>query len=304
MSDVPEQIEELLRQRSEARASKDFARADALRDQILAAGYVLRDTPSGAVVEPKPSFVTVDPASVPSTLGEPASLEFSFHVMYEGFIEDLERFIGGLRAHNDVARSEVVCVDAGSTDGEQLEAMAGDLVRVVHLDRDPGWAAARNAGLKTSRGEIAVLVDLSVEPIGDILTPLRDALADDTVGIAGPFGLTSETMREWEPSDGPEADALEGYLIAARRGVLARGLLHEKFKWYRNADIDFSFQVRSHGLRALVVSLPVERHVHRGWEALDDAERQKRSRRNHYLFFDRWKGRPDLLLANKGRPGA
>ncbi|MGZ4105319.1 MAG: glycosyltransferase [Actinomycetota bacterium] len=302
--DIPDQVAELLRLREEARAAKDFARADELRDEILAAGFMLRDTPAGAIVEPRPAFEALDPASITSTLSEPASLDFSFHVLYEGFPEDVIRFVAALRAHNDVSSTEVVCVDDHSSDGARLEAIADDLLRIVHLDREVGWAAARNAGLKGARGAICVLVDLSVEPTGDILSPLRAALADETVGIAGPFGLTSETMREWDPSDGPEVDALEGYLIAIRREVLAEGMLHEKFKWYRNADIDFSFQVRSLGLRAVVVPLPLSRHAHRGWESLDEAERAKRSKRNHYLFFDRWKDRPDLLLANKGDSGA
>jgi hypothetical protein len=49
----------------------------------------------------------------------------------------------------------------------------------------------------------------------------------------------------------------------------------------------------------MVVPIPVRKHVHRGWEALDEPERAKRSKRNHYLFFDRWKGRHDLLLSHR-----
>ena len=39
-------------ERDAARAAKDWPRADALRDQIVAAGYVVEDTPAGAVVRP------------------------------------------------------------------------------------------------------------------------------------------------------------------------------------------------------------------------------------------------------------
>ena len=292
-------IEELIRLREEARANRDFARADELRDEIAAAGYELRDTPGGPVVEKGVTFERRHPASIESLLHEEASLAFSIHVLYEDYPADLDRFLAGLRAHSDMSSTEVVIVDNASADGEQLEKLADDLVRVVHLDREVGWAAARNAGLKCARGEIVVLVDLSIEPVGDLLSPLSDALADPSVGLAGPFGLVSEKMREWESSDGPEVDALEGYLIATRRRLLAKGLFSEKFKWYRNADIDLSFQIRSEGLKAIVVPLPVRKHAHRGWEAIEEAERAKRSKRNHYLFFDRWKGRHDLLLSHR-----
>jgi cysteinyl-tRNA synthetase len=297
MDDI--RIQELLRLRAAARAAKDFARADEIRDEIAAAGLVVRDTPDGAVVEEARTSSTVNVARISSELEQPATLTFSFHLLYEGFPEDVDRFLAGLSRENDLSSTEVVIVDNASADGARIEGWASDLVRVMRLDREVGWAAARNAGLKTARGDLVVLADLSIEPRGDILTPLRRAMADPDVGLAGPFGLVSESMREWESSDGPEVDALEGYLLATRRGLLARGLLSEKFKWYRNADIDLSFQIRSLGFKAVVVALPVEKHAHRGWEALDEAERAKRSRRNHYLFFDRWKERQDLLLSRR-----
>jgi cysteinyl-tRNA synthetase len=50
--EVPEAVLELARQRDEARAANDWARADALRDQMADAGYVVEDTPAGTEVRP------------------------------------------------------------------------------------------------------------------------------------------------------------------------------------------------------------------------------------------------------------
>jgi cysteinyl-tRNA synthetase len=50
--EVPDAIRELAHQRDDARAAKDWARADALRDQIVAAGYVVEDTAGGSEVRP------------------------------------------------------------------------------------------------------------------------------------------------------------------------------------------------------------------------------------------------------------
>ncbi|MHC5079436.1 MAG: cysteine--tRNA ligase [Planctomycetota bacterium] len=44
---IPEEIQALARERLEARTRGDYTRADALRDQIKALGYVLEDTPKG-----------------------------------------------------------------------------------------------------------------------------------------------------------------------------------------------------------------------------------------------------------------
>ena len=41
---------ELVRRRDEARASRDFAAADALRDELVALGWVVEDTPGGTKI--------------------------------------------------------------------------------------------------------------------------------------------------------------------------------------------------------------------------------------------------------------
>ena len=54
-------IEGLLAARIEARKSKDFARSDALRDGLAAAGVVVKDTQDGAAWELSADF---DPAKL------------------------------------------------------------------------------------------------------------------------------------------------------------------------------------------------------------------------------------------------
>jgi cysteinyl-tRNA synthetase len=50
--EVPAEVLGWAAERDAARAAKDWSRADALRDQIVGAGYVVEDTPAGAVVRP------------------------------------------------------------------------------------------------------------------------------------------------------------------------------------------------------------------------------------------------------------
>lgn len=49
---VPDEVLDMVRRREEARAARDFAEADALRDAIIAAGFELRDGPDGPEVVP------------------------------------------------------------------------------------------------------------------------------------------------------------------------------------------------------------------------------------------------------------
>jgi cysteinyl-tRNA synthetase len=48
---IPDEILQLVEQRQQARAEKRWQDADALRDQILAAGYEVKDTPQGPQVQ-------------------------------------------------------------------------------------------------------------------------------------------------------------------------------------------------------------------------------------------------------------
>ena len=51
-AEVPAELLALARRCDEARAGRDWAAADALRDEITAAGYVVEDTPAGTTVRP------------------------------------------------------------------------------------------------------------------------------------------------------------------------------------------------------------------------------------------------------------
>ncbi len=183
-------------------------------------------------------------------------------------------------------------VDLTETD----PAAYGD-AEVLALEPGTGWGAARNAGLRRSRGRIAVVMDGSIEPTGDVLGPLEAALADPTIGVCGPFGISTTDLREFHESAGPEVDAIEGYLMAFRRDALRDvGLFDERFRWYRTADIELSFRLKDAGLRAVVVDVPVARHEHRMWQSTPPEERDRLSKRNYYRFLERFRGRSDLLV--------
>jgi len=161
-----------------------------------------------------------------------------------------------------------------------------------------GWADAVNLGLRRTRGAVAVLLDPSVEPEGDVVGPLLEAFGDASVGLAGPFGVTSPDLRQFQEAPPGEVDAIEAYCLAIRRDVLRDvGLFDAHFRFYRNADLDFSFAARAAGWRAMRIGdLPLRVHEHRGWSSLPPAERDRLSKRNFYRFLKHWGDRRDLLL--------
>jgi len=297
---VPTEVMRLAERRAEARRRGDFAEADDLRDAIRRAGFEVTDSPSGSTVvrradlggEPEPEPESVRPEDVPSLLDQPASCDVTIHWLVEGWPQDASRGITSFRAFDRGRSSQHVVVELLDERPEWPPEV--DRLRVAP---SVGWAGARNAGLKRSRGRVVVIVDGSVEATGDVLTPLIRALDDLTVGVTGPFGIVTDDLREFRPSEGPEVDAVEGYVLAFRRELIEAGVAFDpKFRFYRTADIEFSFQVKARGLRATVTPVPIRRHEHRMWTATPEEERARLSKRNFYRFLDRWRGRTDLLV--------
>jgi len=306
MPEPPDEVVELAERRARARAAKDFAEADAIRERIASAGWTVEDAPGGgytlAPAEPAtpPDDGRLAPADVESVLEEPATADASVQWVCEGWPEDIDRAIASFRAHAAGHALQFVVADVT---GEPADRW-GEGVEVVRLRDGTGWAAARNSGLRRSRGRLVFAMDGSIEAVGDVVAPLATALADGRIGVCGPFGIVTTDLRQFDaaPGAGP-CDAVEGYLMAFRREILSEaGLFDEKFTWYRTADIEWSFRVKDAGYGCEVVELPVAKHEHRMWFETSPDERAKWSKRNFYRFLDRWRDRWDLVLS--GAPDA
>ena len=303
MTEAPRDVRDLAAERAERRRAKDFPGADELRDRIASEGWSVVDEPGGWRLEPieSPAPSARQPLrahDVESVLDEPATADVSIHWVVEGWPQDARRAIESFRANAGDRDVQYVVADVTDDPDDW-----GEDVERIRLERGTGWGAARNAGLKRSRGRVVLAMDGSIEATGDVLGPLESALADPAIGVCGPFGIVTPDLREFEPTDGPEADAIEGYCMAFRREILTTaGLFDEKFRWYRTADIEYSFRIKDLGLRAVVVPVPVERHEHRMWFETPPAERAKWSKRNFYRFLDRWRDRYDLTVSGHPPP--
>jgi Glycosyl transferase family 2 len=298
---LPPEIRELLQQRTDARHRRDWSGADALRERLAELGWQVEDGVSGSAARPILPPPNVRGATPPSRLDEPATVAASVQVAAEDHPDDLDRFARGLAVHPPKAGWELVVVaNAPTFDLDELLAATGLPVEPTVLRAEPrlGWADARTLGLRASSGEITVLMDTSVEPVGDFVTPLLAAFEDPTVGIAGGWGVKSADGRTFKEAPAGEVDAIEGYCLAIRRAALrAVGGFDPRFRFYRNADLDLSFAVRDAGWRAVrTEALPLVRHEHRGYASLPEAERDRLSKRNFYRFLKHWGDRRDLLL--------
>ena len=316
---VPSPVAIQVQIREELRLHQNYPQADSIRQDLSHEGYLVRDTERGSLVTPRrldEEFAVLARSSdTQDNTHLPDLFEFSVNLLAHNSKDDVERCIESIRCHVRGYTTEVVVIDNGSTDEtlpylQQLarqENLIGEDgqhigLHVLFADHNMGFAAGRNATMRVSRGHYIVLMDTSIEVKGDIWTPLITALKSSEVGLAGPYGLTTEDLRDFHESPGPQVDAIEGYLMGFRRGLLQEvGWIDEKFRFYRLMDIFYSFFFKAAGYQAVtvpeVVAL-IEKHPHREWYSLSEEERRTKSKKNYDIFRDRWHHGESLLVTN------
>ncbi len=315
---VPEPIDSLARRRSLARAERDWAAADGLRREIEQSGWKVVDDGLSYRLEPAHPPDLVEPGgvrygsstAVPSRLDQPEQGLATVVLTATDWSADLRRAVVGLGDHAPAGTSVVIVADDPS--GEQAEALEGTLeagraalgaqqLEVIWTSARLGAGAALAIGLRRSVAPVVISLDTSIEPDGDIVTSLVQLLADPSIAVAGPYGVTSADMRHFEAASAGDVHAVEGYCLAFRRADgAARGPIDERFRFYRNLDLWWSLVLRDDGpgalpRRAVAIELPVVRHEHRAWFATAARERERLSKRNFYRIIDRFGKRLDLV---------
>ncbi len=321
---IPEAVLTAAHDRARARAERDWATADRLRDEIEAAGWSIVDRGTDFALAPSAPPDVAEAGrvrygasgNVPSRLDEAAVGLATIVLVATDWPGDVDRALAGLRAGSPDGTSVVIVADSPSDEGAlALESIdsdggaasaAGLPVEIVWTSERLGHGAASNIGIRRVGAPVVILLDTSLEPTGDIVTPLVRALDDPSVAVVGGWGITSGDLRTFEDAPAGDVDAVEGYCQAFRRADFAAlGPLDERFRFYRNLDIWWSLVLRDGGeddppRRAVRLDgLPLVRHEHRGWGSLSEEERARQSKRNFYRIIDRFGSRRDLLVSHR-----
>jgi hypothetical protein len=297
---APVDVVQLAEQRAAARAAKDFAESDRLRDEMASRGWTVRDGADGwALVEKPPYDVLSSVRDLPDRSGQPDQRRCTVALLVEGWPDDVRTCVEALLEHSseDVI---VVLLENGSTDagGVVHELARSARVEELHVDRGAGWGEARQALLAYDVATVHVLMDVSTVFEGDALSPLLTALDDPDIAAAGWRGVkVADGWTEFVDAGPGEVEALLGYLFAVRRSVAAAVPVPGKARFYRNADIEWSFLLRDAGVgRLVMVDVPVRQERHRGYHDSDPEYRDRESRRTYDRFLQRFRGREDLRL--------
>jgi hypothetical protein len=290
---APDSVHELARARQAARAEKDFALSDQLRDEIGAQGFEVVDVAGGYELRPKKRFPVYESTRDIRPINS-GKYEITAAIIVEGFHEDAITCIRSIKANSQCAIAVLVIGEPGDLVNE-LDARTS----LVQVNENFGWGENANALLRNITSDYVIVLDPSTTFTGDAATPVLEELKKrDFVAVGWRGGLVN-LEDDWRSTDdkGPgEVDVLFSYFFAMHRedALAARGFSNRAV-FYRNADIEFSLNLRHSNGRLLQMDLPLEQGRHHGYHDSDPEYRDAQSKKNYDRILERFRGKTAIL---------
>jgi hypothetical protein len=307
MTQPPANVVALAESRVAARAQKDFALSDSLRDEIAAAGWIVADSKEGYSLIPKPPFDQLASLSLmPDNSAIADQHDVVIDLVVDGWSQDTQTCINALLQFAP-ASAHIAVVDAGNVDGvgeilEKYRSNNSDRFTVFHFPQtlqELGWGAIRNALIRAVPARVHVVMDLSTVLDGDAISPLAEAISD-TVVAAGWRGVNVNLQDEWRSFDDAsvgQVDAVLSYLMAVSRTAALTTPINNKAKFYRNADMEWSLALRAAGGLITMPSaeLPCHQDRHRGYHDSDVDYRDRESKKTYDRLLQNFRGKTSIL---------
>jgi hypothetical protein len=252
---------------------------------------------------------------------------------------DLARCLDSLLAAAPVIDHEIVVVDNASTDGSAEAASATPGVHLIALPANLGFAAANNAAIRATEGELILLLNSdTIVPPGAVDGLVAALRASPDAAAAGPrlvdgegnpelsFGDMVSPLAEWRQkrllaaaargAPGARAaidartrvrsqpDWISGACLLVRRAdAEAVGLLDERYFMYLE-DVDFCAALRARGRRILFVPDVGITHLRGRSRQAAPAATNRAYRDSHRAFYAKhhpwWAPLLDAYLRLKG----
>ena len=290
---APESLHELGRARQAARADKNFALADQLRDQIAQAGYEIVDVVGGFELHAK-SLVQVF-ADIQKLKNLPKSdRSITVAIVVNGFHEDAITSVNSIKAHSS---AEILVL--ATQPAEDLSSIVDSHTHVIQLENDPGWGECANAALRIISTPFAVIMDPSTTFTGDAISPVLQELQKKDFAAVGWRGGLINIEDQWRSVDDKgagEVDELFSYFLAVDKdAALQAGGFNARAIYYRNADIEFSLRLKHASGHLLQMDLPLEQGRHHGYYDTEESFRDAQSKKNYDRILERFRGKEAIL---------
>ena len=284
--------EELAQERLNARAAKDFAKADQLRDQIAALGFEVIDVVGGFEFRAKERFPSF--ASTRDLRAIKVNGDIAIAMIVDGFTADAAETVRTIKAHTD---TPVIALVIGNP-AELIDEI--DLqFQLVAITENFGWGENANALLKNISSKYLVIMDPSTRFTGDAMAPVLAELNKgeySAVGWRGGLVNTDDAWRSVDDKGAGEVDVLFSYFLAINcADATNAGGFNNRAIYYRNADIEFSLRLRHANGRLLQMDLPLEQARHHGYYDTEEEFREVQSKKNYDRILERFRGKSAIL---------
>ena len=284
--------EALAQERLDARAAKDFAKADQLRDQIAALGFEVIDIAGGFEFRAKerfPSYSATRDIKAIKTSGD-----ISIAMIVDGFTADAAETVRSIKAHSD---TPIIALVIG--DPTELVNEIDLQFQLISISENFGWGENANALLKNVSSKYLVIMDPSTRFTGDAMSTVITELNKGEFSAAGWRGGLVNTEDEWRSVDDKgagEVDVLFSYFLAVNvADAINAGGFNNRAIYYRNADIEFSLRLRQANGRLLQMDLPLEQARHHGYYDTEEEFREIQSKKNYDRILERFRGKSAIL---------
>jgi hypothetical protein len=284
--------EVLAQERLDARAAKDFAKADQLRDQIAALGFEVIDVAGGFEFRAKERFPTY--ASTRDIKAVKINGDIAIAMIVDGFTEDAAETVRTIKAHTD---TPIIALVSG--DPAELVDEIDLQFHLIAITENFGWGENANALMKNVSSKYLVIMDPSTRFTGDAMAPVITALSKGEFSAVGWRGGLVNTEDEWRSVDDKgagEVDVLFSYFFALNvADATNAGGFNNRAIYYRNADIEFSLRLRQSNGRLLQMDLPLEQARHHGYYDTEENFREVQSKKNYDRILERFRGKSAIL---------
>jgi hypothetical protein len=284
--------EVLAQERLDARAAKDFAKADQLRDQIAALGFEVIDVASGFEFRAKERFPTY--ASTRNIKAVKINGDIAIAMIIDGFTADAAETVRTIKAHTE---TPIIALVSG--DPAELVDEIDLQFHLIAITENFGWGENANALMKNVSSKYLVIMDPSTRFTGDAMAPVIVELSKGEYSAVGWRGGLVNTEDEWRSVDDKgagEVDVLFSYFLALNvADATNAGGFNNRAIYYRNADIEFSLRLRQSNGRLLQMDLPLEQARHHGYYDTDEEFREIQSKKNYDRILERFRGKSAIL---------
>ena len=162
-------LQELGLARQVARAEKNFALADQIRDQIALLGFDILDIPSGFEFKARSRFPVVNRITDVRSLTS-KEYEISVALIVDGFADDAAAAIKTIKQYSTAKLAILVLINGNPELGGLVNEIDDDTF-LVQVSAGCGWGEAANALLKIAPSTFVVIMDPSTIFTGDAITP-------------------------------------------------------------------------------------------------------------------------------------